>query len=206
MKSISRKFNATVFLLFIALAGMLLMNGCARYARNADMLYEPTVYLRGGSGDVYIVIPGSQRTPSSDVKWVLGTVRDDENNKIDDVFSPRSPAEIIQAALSQEITKAGYTVIQMTKNPGAKERVIDLTKTEVGLEQISDFADLKATCRVLTGMDVFRNGLMVKRLQYESTSSKIDIKDRDLLARNTLQDALQSLMRQAVPELNKLLH
>lgn len=204
MNVITRKFNATVFLLFITLAGLLLMSGCARYARNTDVLYESSVYLHGGSGDVYIIIPEYQRTQSSAIKWVLGNVKDDENNKIDEVFSPRSPAEIIQTALAQELTKAGYTAIATTKNPGDKERVITLTRTEINLEQISDFADLKATCRIVLGVEVLKNSQLTKRVQYQSTSSKTDVKDRDLLARSTLHDALQSIMQQAVPDLHNL--
>jgi hypothetical protein len=51
---------------------------------------------------------------------------------------------------------------------------------------------------------VYTKGQLVKRLQYESTSSKTDIKDRDMLARNALEDALQFVMREAMPDLHKL--
>jgi hypothetical protein len=82
--------------------------------------------------------------------------------------------------------------------------VIDLTKTEIDLEQISDLVDLKATCRVLVGMDVFKDGQQIKRFQYESTASRTDIKERDMLARNVLEDALQSVVLKAMPDLQAL--
>jgi hypothetical protein len=53
-------------------------------------------------------------------------------------------------------------------------------------------------------MDVYKNGQQIKRLQYESSSSKTDIKDRDMLARIVLEDALKSIMREAMPELHNL--
>jgi uncharacterized lipoprotein YajG len=189
----------------IAVIGLLFLSGCARYARTVDALYEPVVVARKGIGEVYIVVPESQQSRASDVKWVLGKVKDDENNKIDEIFSTRSPAETIQAALSQELSKAGYTVIPATKNPGTKQRIIDLTNTEITIDQISDFADLKATCRVVAGMDIFIDGQIIKKLEYKSTSSKTDIRDRDLLAKSVLKDALQSVMKSMIPDLSALL-
>lgn len=188
----------------VIVVGMFALGGCVRYARNVNALYEPSAFIRGGSGDVYVVIPENQQTQSTSVKWVLGKVKDDENKQIDEVFSPRSPAEIIQAAFGLEFRKAGYTVIPTAKRPAADQRVIDLTKTEIDLEQTSDLADIKVKCRVLVGMDVLKNGQLIKRLQYETSSSKTDIRDRDMLARVVLEDALQSIMLKAVPELHSL--
>ena len=170
-----------------------------------DTFYQPTANVRGGTGEVYIVILESRQTHSPNIKWVLGKVKNDENQNIDEVFSTRSPAEIIQAAFGLEFKRAGYTVIAANKRPAGEQLVIELTKTEIELEQISDMADLKAKCRVLVGLDLFKNGQQIKRLQYESTSSKTDIKARDLLARNVLEDALQSIMMKAVPELHALI-
>jgi hypothetical protein len=170
-----------------------------------NALYQPTTSVRGGSGEIYIVIPENRPQHSSDIKWVLGKVKDDDNNTIDEVFSPRSPAEIIQDAFGQEFRNAGYTVMPVTERPAGKERVIDLSKTVIDLEQVSDLADLKATCRVVAGVDLYRNGQQIKRLQYESTSTRTDIKDRDMLARIVLEDALRSVMREAMPDLHSLL-
>jgi hypothetical protein len=204
MKILIEKFQQVRFFMLITLAGMMLVNGCARYAHNVNTLYESSATVRGGSGEIYIVIPENRQSRSSDIKWVIGKVKNDDNNNIDEVFSPRSPAEIIQAAFIQEFKTAGYTVIATTKRPEAEQRVIDLTKTEIELEQISDIADLKAKCRIVVAVGVFRNGQEIKRLQYEASSSKIDFKDRDLLAGNVLQDTLQSLMQKAMPELHSL--
>jgi len=204
MKSLVRNRTHLQFATFIVLVCIMFVTGCVRYARNSDTLYEPSTPIRGGSGEVYIVIPESQQTQSPDIKRVLGTVSDGKNRKLDDVVSSRSAAEIIQAALGLEFKKAGYTVIPVTKRPAAEQRVIDLTKTEIKLDQVSEFTNIKVTCQVLAGMDVYKTGQLIKRLQYEATSSKTDIKDRDMLAGNVLQEALQSVMLQATPELHNL--
>lgn len=191
-----------LFSMIISCISLLLLGGCSRYARTVSTLYQPSATVRGGAGEVYIVIPENLQTSSPQIKWVIGTVRDDDSNVIDEIFSPRSPAEIIQEALGLEFRKAGYTVLSVTKRPASGERVLDLTKTVIELEQISDLADLKVKCRVVVAVDLYKNGQQIKRLQYESTSSKTDIKDRTMLAGNTLEDALQSVMREAMPDLH----
>ncbi len=204
MKILIRNRKYLQIVMSLTVAAMLLASGCARYAHNSDTLYEPSTPVRGGSGTVYIVIPESQQTRSSDIRRVVGTVSDGENRKLDDVFSSRSAAEIIQTALGLEFKRAGYTVIPATSRPTAEQQVIDLTKSEIKLDQISELTNIKVTCQVLSNMDVYKAGKLIKRVQYAATSSKTDIKDRDLLAGNVLQEALQSVMLQATPEIHTL--
>lgn len=204
MNTVIKKSLLVQFVLLVTLVGLMSVSGCARYARNSDTLYEPSTTVSGGSGEVYIVIPESQQTKSADTRRVLGAVSDGENKKLDDVVSSRSAAEIIQTALGLEFKRAGYIVIPVTKRPTVEQRVIDLTKTEIRLDQISDFTNIKVTCQVMMGMDVYKAGQLVKRVQYEAKSTKTDIKDRDMLAGNVLQEALQSAMLQATPELHNL--
>jgi len=198
------KFKPVPFVLLISCVCLLFVGGCARYARNVNTFSDTSATVGGSGGEVYIVIPEDRQSRSADIKWVLGKVKDDDNNTIDEVFSPRSPAEIIQAAFGRDLKRAGYAVVLTTKRPAGDQRVIDLTKTEIDLEQISDLVDLKATCRVLVGMDVFKDGQQIKRFQYESTASRTDIKERDMLARNVLEDALQSVVLKAMPDLQAL--
>lgn len=204
METVIRNRNCLQFVILIMLAGMLLVSGCARYARTSDLLYEPSTPVRGGSGEVYIVIPEGQLTQAPDIKRVLGTVSDGKNRKLDDLVSSRSAAEIVQTALGLELKRAGYAVIPVTKRPAAAQRAIDLTKTEIKLDQVSEFTNIKVTCQVLMGLDVYKAGELMKRLQYETSVTKTDIRDRDILAGNVLQEALQSVMLQATPELHDL--
>jgi hypothetical protein len=204
MPTITSNLKLLPILMLITCTCLLFVVGCARYTRNVNTLYQPSATVSGGSGEVYIVIPENRQTHSSEIKWVLGKVKDDDSNIIDEVSSPRSPAEIIQDAFSLEFRRAGYSVIATTKRPADNRLVLDLTRTDITLDQVSDLADLNAKCRVVIGMDVYKNGQQIKRLQYESSSSKTDIKDRDMLARIVLEDALKSDMREAMPELHNL--
>lgn len=198
----TKKYRNSLYIFLVA--SIFLVSGCARYARNVNDLYVPTSLIRNGNGEVYIVIQENQQTQSSDVKWVLGNVMNDEKKKIDEIMSPRSGAELIQAALEQELKKSGYSVMPVAKKPAKSTYLVDLTKTDIDLDQISDTVDLKATCKIIAGMDIYKNGTLIKKLQFEAMSSKTDIKDRDRLARTVLQEALQSVMSKATPELYEL--
>ena len=204
MATSTKKFTTVLILLLISCVCLLFVGGCARYARNVNTFSDMSATVGGSGGEVYIVIPENRQSHSAGIKWVLGKVKDDDNNTIDEVFSPRSPAEIIQAAFARDLKRAGYAVVLTAKRPAGEQRVIDLTRTEIDLEQISDLVDLKATCRVLVGMDVFKDGQQIKRFQYESTASRTDIRERDMLARNVLEDALQSVVLKAMPDLQAL--
>jgi hypothetical protein len=205
MELLAKKYSRASLSIIISVVVMMLVSGCARYARNVNELYVPSAGLRGGSGDVYIIIKENQMTQSPDIKWVLGKVTDEESRKVDEVYSPRSPAEIIQAALGQELSVAGYRVISTSKRPDTDKRILDLIRAEIELEQISDLVDLKAKCHVVLDVDVIKNGQQVKKLHRETTSSRTDIRDRDLLAKKVLKDSLQSVILSAVPEIASLL-
>ena len=188
----------------VVLSGVILTSGCARYARNVNPLYEPVVTARGG-GDVYITMPARQETLSSSEKWVIGTVNNRDGEKIDEIFSPRSPAEIVQSALSQELQRAGYTVHAVTARPAGSVKALDLTSVDVVLDQTSNLSDLKAKCSMKVRLDIYKGGQLLKKLQYESSYSDTNVKDRDLLAGAVLQEALHSIMQRAVPEIIAIL-
>lgn len=199
-----RNCNKVLLFLLCAIVSMPILSGCTRYARSVNTLYEPSVSIHNGTGEVNIVIPENQLTQSPAIKWVIGEVTDGENKKIDEVDSPRSPSEIIQAAFALELKRGGYTVLPGSKSHEGDRWVIDLTKTEIKLEQVSELSNLKAKCRIVVGMDIYKSGKLVKKLEYEASSSNTDIKDRDILAKKVLEDALQSIMMKAVPDLDSL--
>jgi hypothetical protein len=185
--------------MFTVLAG-----GCARYARSVNVLYEPSTTIHGGKEEVYVVIPEEPQPRSTGMRWVIGTVSDGSKRQIDELLSARSPEEIIRAALVQELKRAGYSVSAPAKRPENGQWVVDLTKAEVELDQISGFATMEVKCRVKAGMEVFRDGRLIKRLQYEAASSRTDLRDRDRLAATVLRDALGEIMLKAVPDLHGL--
>lgn len=196
--------KTTCFKLLPLIIMIALASGCARYAKSVNMLYEPASISQKGSGDLYLVIPESQQTSSDQIKWVLGKVTDDNNKTIDELLSPRSPAELAQSALSLELQRSGYNVLPVAKRPDTNTKLIDINKVDISLNQLSDFADIKATCRVLVALDIYNNGKLIRKLEYQALASKTDVNDRDLLARAVLQEALQSVMVKAVPDLVQL--
>ena len=205
MKS-TKEYRLIRLALLITVVAMTFLSGCARYGRTVSVLYEPSTTSRGGSGEVSIIIPENQQTLSPDIKWVVGKITDDNNNVVDDVMSLRSSAEIIQTAFGLEFKKAGYKVVPTTKRNGAEQVAIDLTKTKIEISQISSISKLEVKCRVMAAVDVYKNGALIKKLQYEATNSKTDIKDREVLAGNVLQEALRGVMLSAMPELIGLMN
>lgn len=200
MRMKRQRIPGIIFLL--ALAAMLLATaGCARYARQVALVYEPVVSASGGSGDLYIVIPPDQQTQNSTIKWVIGKVENSDGDRIDEVMSPLSSYELVQDALGQELRRAGYGVIPTVARPTGNANAIDLVKVNLSLDQVSGITDIKATCRLVLSFDIYRNGTLVKKLQYDSTFNKTDIQDRNLVAKELLKDSLQSAMQRAVPDI-----
>lgn len=198
------RFHTSILILF-TLTALLFTFGCTRYAREVNFLYSPVTHERNQTGEIYIVIPPNQITQSGEVKWSIGTVRNSDDVKIDEIFSPRSPGELLQAALGQELTAAGYTVITPSALPKTSARVLDLTSTKIVVDQVSRITDIKGTCQLELLLDVWKNGRLLSKLRYESRYSDTNIKDRDLLAKGILRDALQSTMSKAVPEIVSIL-
>jgi len=201
IQTCSRRFVPLLVMSIMLLAG----SGCALYARNVDSLYEPTVSTGGGSGEVYIVMPPKQATPSPELRWAIGTVTNSDGIKIDEIFSPRSPAELVQRALSLELKRAGYTLHTVTTKPAGPEKAIDLIMVEVVVDQVSTFPDLTAICRIDVRLEVIKNGQVLKKLHYDAAASKKDVNGRDRMAGTVLQEALHSIMLRVVPDIVSIL-
>lgn len=179
--------------------------GCARYAQQINMLYDPIVGQRGGSGDLYVTIPASSVRQNEEVAWIIGDVLDNDGKVIDHLTSPRSPAELVQAALTQELNQAGYNVIAASSPRPQADRAVEVSRVDLILDQVSALADIKATCKLVITIKLHRNGTAIRTLQYESKQTKTDIADRDLLVREVFRSAMRAAMRQAVPEIMKVL-
>jgi len=190
----------SLLVLLAASAIMLLSGGCARYARDVNELYVPSVNLHGKSGDVYIVIPANQQTKIPNIKWVLGTVTDADNIKIDEIYSPRSSYELVQDALALELKQAGFNVFVPTTKPASAANLLYLSKVEFVLDQVSALTDINVSAKLNMEIELFRNGEFQKKLSYDLSASRIDIKGRDLVARTLLKETLQSAMKYAVPD------
>ena len=205
MKSQIATYGLKVLFVMAMSALMLFSGGCARYAHDVNELYVPATTIHGKSGDVYVVIPENQQTKLPNIKWVLGTVTDSDNIKIDELYSPRSAYELVQRALVLELGKAGYKVFEPVSAPAAAAKLLYLSKVEFSLEQVSSLTNINVAGKLNIELDLSKNGQFQRKLRYELSSSRIDVKDRDLLARNLLKEMLQSAMLTAVPDVTAAL-
>ena len=187
-------------ILAITFAAMLLSSGCARYARDVNELYVPSAHIHGKSGEVYIVIPENQQTRMPNIKWVLGSVTNSDKVRIDELYSPRSGYELVQRALALELKQAGFNVFEPAANPASAANLLYLSKVEFSLDQVSSFTDIHVSGKLNIEIDLSKNGQFQRQLRYSLSSSRIDVKDRDLLARSLLKEMLQSAMLNAVPD------
>jgi hypothetical protein len=201
MKQHKKSFKLAALISFVASLLLLFAGGCARYARNVNELYLPSSNLHGKSGEVYIVIPESQQTKQPNIKWVLGSVKDADNIKIDELYSPRSSYELVQRALALELQQVGFKVFEPAANPASAANLLYLSKVEFILDQVSSFTDINVSGKLTIEIDQSKNGQFQRQLRYSLSSSRIDVKDRDLLARNLLKEMLQSAMLTAVPDI-----
>lgn len=192
----------TIFALLIVLAAT---GGCARYSRSVSTLYEPVTAVRGGSGDLQIVMPADQVSRSEKIKWVMGVVKDEDNNRIDEIYSAQSPGELIQNALAQEMRKAGFAVQQVSGTPTSGGTMLVLSDPELVIDQVSTTGKLTATCKLKMPVEVWKNGQLLRKLEYNASYSDISVTDRDVLAREVLRETMHSTMRKAVPELLAIL-
>jgi hypothetical protein len=196
-------FKRNIFRLYLLIATIFLVasaSGCARYAKSVSVLYEPVTTARGGSGTIQLVSSPDQHSRSENVKWVIGIVKNEENKKVDEILSPLSATEIVKDAFAQELKRAGYSVVSSTARAAEQAKVVNLSSVEVKLDQLSDIADIKATCNLVISIDVYKKGQLFKKLQYQSKSSETAIIDRSLLANKVLHEAIQSAMQKAVPD------
>lgn len=191
----------TVQTIFVLVAVLAVTGGCARYSRSVSTLYEPVVAVRGGSGELQIVMPADQVSRSEKIKWVMGAVKDEDGNRIDEIYSAQSPGELIQNALSQEMRKAGFTVQQVSGNPASAGNMLVLTDPELVLDQVSTAGKLTATCKLRMPVEVWKSGQLLRKLEYNASYSDTSVTDRDVLAREVLRETMHSTMRKAVPEL-----
>jgi len=198
------KFNHKIsksLILIVTLATMLISGGCARYARDVNELYIPSLTIHGKGGEINIVIPENQQTKMPNIKWALGSVTDPDNVKIDEIYSPRSGYELVQSALALELKQAGYNVFEPAVKPAAAANLLYLSKVEIVLDQVSSLYDINASAKLNMEIDLFRNGQFQRKLRYDLSASKIDIKDRGQVVRSLLKEILQSAMKYAVPDL-----
>lgn len=181
-----------------------LVMGCATASQKVTVLYQPVVHDGSGSGELYLA--GATGTAGhAEVQWVVGTVKNNDGEPLGDIVSPVAPTDLVMDAFRQELTAAGYTTKLVGSLPQGGAKGIVVTGTDIRLEEVSSLVKAEGTSRVKVSVEVWKQGSVVKKLDYEVRISDFAVKDREELLPAILQKALQGVMTQAVPEVIKAL-
>lgn len=187
-----------VLALFMTMAA-----GCAATGRKVTVLYQPSVYVGGGSGNLYLTAAGVRSEPgkTDSTQWIIGKVKNDEGNQTGDIVTTIAPADLFLDAFSRELANSGYKIISVNTLPEDVPKAISIAMTEIKMEDISSILKDEGSGRLTVSLELWKNGKKFKKLYYESGYSDSAFKGRDLLLQDILQKALQGLMEKAVPEI-----
>jgi hypothetical protein len=186
--------------LFMMTACLPFMAGCAAVDQNVNFFYQPTAFGRGGSGDIYLWQSIRPSSGSPSVQWVIGETRNDADENTGNIVTARAPVDIVMDAFTQELKAAGYNVIAVDALPDGVAKGIRVESVSIRMEEVDKLYKVDAKCSVKVSVEPWRNGIAIKRLDYESAASDSTLLDRDMILLKTLQTALQELMARAVRE------
>ncbi len=189
-----------------AAAIMLLLAGCATTDENVNFLYQPTTFGGGGSGDLYLARGDkSGAGKGTSVEWVLGEIKNGSGENKGRIISARSPADIMTDAFAREFKAAGYNVIPASDLPANVMKGIRLEKATIQLDEVKSLVKLETTCTVKVALEPWRNGVAIKKLNYENSYTASTLIDRDLFLLKSLQDTMQELMARIVREVTVMI-
>jgi hypothetical protein len=178
-----------------------LMPEFAAADQRVNFLYQPTGFGRGGSGDLYLsqtVMTNSDRLKS--VQWIIGETKNQTFDNTGNIVTARPPLDTVMDAFNQEFKAAGYNVINVDTLPAGVKKGIILGSVSIKLEEIDKLYKVETTCSVKISFETWRNGSVIKKLNYENSYSDSTILDRDMILLKTMQTALQELMARIVRE------
>lgn len=189
--------------LIIILAGILTISGCAFVDQKVDLSYETVVNAKGGSGDVFIAKPKEihnlNKKPSGE--WIIGTVKNTYGMKTADVVTSNDIGDWITGALLKELNLAGYNVIPVKELPDDVPKGIDITILRVFVDQDVGFWTVGAISDLQFTIELWKNGVKVKIFNVSAKGDERDVLGTAQTKGISLKKALQSAMRQAVPEI-----
>jgi len=195
------KFGLRELILFIMTSCLPLMAGPAIAGQNVNFLYHPTALGSGGSGDIYLsqsIHPVSGRPQ---VEWIIGGIKNGSGEKTGNVVTGRPPVDTLMDAFSQELKVAGYNVIPVEVMPDGVAKGIKLTTVSIRLDEVDKIYKVEANCNVKVSLGVWRNGMEIKKLDYESSYENTTLLDREMILLKAEQMALEQVMARAVRDI-----
>ena len=186
--------------LAVMAAGLLVVAGCATPSQRINIIYQPVANASGGRGNVVLTARDSGASSAQGtVRWVLGNITSEESGTVGEITSATAPADLVLDALRQELFRAGYTVNLAGTMPADVPQGIDLTKVTVTLKETTSILKVEANSQVAVSFGLYKKGVLVDKVTFESRNSDFAVKDRGLLLPALLQKGLQNVMKQAVP-------
>jgi hypothetical protein len=169
------------------------------------LLYQPVVKASHVTGDIYLATAKGEAWEGKPgaIQWVVGKVKDSRSGGEGEILTSVSPGDLVLDALKQELTAAGYRTIWVSTLPPEATKGIVITRTDLTLDEESSIIKADGSSRLTTSLELWKNGRKFKKIDYESRNSDLAVRDRDLLLPNILQNTMQDLMKQAVPDLIK---
>ena len=194
--------RSMISVIFLSLS-MAIFAGCATTPPPVSILYSPSVEARGGAGILFLKASDkhSASNKENQIRFVIGKQMDSYGMIIGEVLSVNSEEDMMLDAMKRELTAAGYSVETGTTMPQGVPKGLDLTTVRVGLNETTSIPKIKAEGTVKVSMDVWKNGVVVKKLGYESKVSDSSIINRDILPREIIERGLLGVLSQAVPDI-----
>ncbi len=197
------KFKNSVYLLACGII-VALLSGCATCDQRVTMLYQPAANAAGGSGEIYLAPAGlrPEASNSEGVSWVIGNVKYDDWRQSGNVLSSVSPNDMVLDALNSEFTHAGYKVMEVNSLPADVGKGIFVSLSNMKIDEESSVIKCQASCNISVSLDLWKNGIKLKKLDYQSKYSDTALSlDNMTFLQTLLQNALQDVMKQAVPDI-----
>ena len=183
---------------------MIIFAGCATTPPPVAILYAPSVEARGGAGILFLKVSDKHPAPNREdqgVRFVIGKQMDSYGVITGEMLSVNSQEGMMFDAMKQELTAAGYRVESGSTMPRGVTKGLDLTVIQVELDETDSVTKMEAVGRVKVAMDIWKNGVVVKKLSYESKVSDASVINRDLLPREVIEKGLLGVLSQAVPDI-----
>lgn len=199
---IQRIFGITVGTLFMGI-----FMGCATTSNPVSIFYSPAGEARGGSGNLFLKTESNRtvRNNAGSIRWAIGKQKDADGLVTNEILSESSQEDMMLDAIKRELTAAGYSVESGATMPPGVTKGVDLTTVQIEVDETASIPKIEATGKVKISLDVWKKGVVVKKLNYESEVSDTAIINRDRLPREIIERGLRGVLRRAVPDIVSVL-
>ena len=176
--------------------------GCAATSP-MSILYAPSVGETGGTGTLYLkgATPRAVGDGTRNLRWVIGRRTGLDGNVTGDILSVRSSEDMVLDAFNVELGASGYRVEVVSSLPSGVRKGVELSSVQVEVEESTLFPGKKATGSVKVWLEIWKDGVKVKRLSYQASASDVSVVHGDRLTKETVEKVLAEVMKQAVPDI-----